>query len=151
VSTAVVVEQLVSRALEEAVSRIVEKVSEGKKLSDREVTVLVMSLMVRRFDDLKEYVDGWFNSIERRIDGLERRMESVERRVGSVEKRVESVEKRIEGLENRVEGLERGVGSLEKRIEGLENRLNVVHSEVSSIKTDIIKMMRELLERAYGK
>jgi len=31
----------------------------------------------------------------------------------------------------------------------LENRLNVVHNDVSSIKTDIIKMTRRLLDRAY--
>jgi len=41
-------------------------------------------------------------------------------------------------------------GGLEDRIDVVEGRLNVVHGEVSSIKTDIIKMMRELLDRAYG-
>jgi phage-related protein len=124
VPTAVVVEQLVSRALEEAVSRIVRKVSEGKKLSDREVAVLVMSLIVRRFDDLKEYVDERFNDMR-----------------GYVDKGFEDFKTYVDGRFN----------SVESRIEGLENRLNMVHSEVSSIKTDIIKIMRELLERAYGK
>jgi hypothetical protein len=46
--------------------------------------------------------------------------------------------------------LEKRIDGLEGRIEVVEGRLNVVHSEVSSIKTDIIKMMRELLDRAYG-
>jgi len=32
----------------------------------------------------------------------------------------------------------------------LEKRIDLVYNEVSSIKTDIIKIMRELLERAYG-
>jgi hypothetical protein len=113
------VEQLVSRFLEEAVSRIVRRASEGKKLSDREVTMLFMSLMMRRFDDLRGYVDKRFDDLKVYIDG-----------------RFSAVEKRID--------------SLEGRINVLENRLNVVHSEVSSIKTDIIKMMREFLERAYG-
>jgi cytochrome P450 len=40
------IEQLVVKALGEAVSRIAKKVSEGKRLSDREVVVLVMSLMM---------------------------------------------------------------------------------------------------------
>lgn len=118
-STTMSVEQLVSRFLEEAVSRIVKRASEGKKLSDREVTILVMSLMMKRFDDLKGYVDRRFDDLKVYVDG-----------------RFNSVEKRID--------------SLERRIDVLDNRLNVVHSEVSSIKTDIIKMMRELLERAYG-
>jgi hypothetical protein len=37
------------------------------------------------------------------------------------------------------------------RFNAVEGRLDTVYSEVSSIKTDIIKMMRELLERAYGR
>jgi hypothetical protein len=51
-STSIAIDQLVVRALGEAVSRIAKKVSEGKRLSDREVVVLVMSLMMRRFEDL---------------------------------------------------------------------------------------------------
>jgi hypothetical protein len=47
------IEQLVVKALGEAVSRIAKKVSEGKRLSDREVVVLVMSLMMRGFEDSK--------------------------------------------------------------------------------------------------
>jgi chaperonin cofactor prefoldin len=39
---------------------------------------------------------------------------------------------------------------LERRMESLEKRIDVVYSEVSSIKTDIVKMMKELLEKAYG-
>jgi hypothetical protein len=35
-------------------------------------------------------------------------------------------------------------------LDAVEGRLDTIYSEVSSIKTDIIKMMRELLERAYG-
>jgi hypothetical protein len=50
-STSIAIDQLVVRALGEAVSRIAKKVSEGKRLSDREVVVLVMSLMMRRFED----------------------------------------------------------------------------------------------------
>jgi hypothetical protein len=43
-------EQDVKRALEEAVSKIARKASEGKRLSEGEVTVLMVSLMMRRLD-----------------------------------------------------------------------------------------------------
>jgi len=113
-STSTAIEQLTVKALGEAVSRIAKKVSEGKRLSDREVVVLVMSLMMRRFEDFKAYVDGRFNTVEKRMDGLERKMDG-----------------------------------LERKMESLEKRIDVVYGEVSSIKTDIVKMMKELLEKAY--
>jgi hypothetical protein len=86
-AAAVAAEQVILRVLEEGVSRVARKAAEGKKLSDREVSVLMMSAMTRRLEDFRVYVDG--------------------------------------------------------RMEGMENRLNVVHGVVSSIKTDVIKMMRE--------
>jgi hypothetical protein len=40
-------EQVILKALEEAVSRIAKKVAEGKRLSEKEVSVLMMSTMMR--------------------------------------------------------------------------------------------------------
>jgi len=53
-------------------------------------------------------------------------------------------------VDGRFNGVEGRFGAVEKRLETVEGRLDTVYSEVSSIKTDIIKMMRELLEKAYG-
>ncbi|MDT7889887.1 MAG: hypothetical protein RQ885_13065 [Desulfurococcales archaeon] len=39
---------------------------------------------------------------------------------------------------------------MDKRLESLERRVELVYNEVSSIKTDIIKMMKEYMERLYG-
>jgi tetrahydromethanopterin S-methyltransferase subunit G len=39
---------------------------------------------------------------------------------------------------------------VDRRMGGLEKRVDAVYGEVSSIKTDIVKMMRETLEGAYG-
>ncbi|MCC6065786.1 MAG: hypothetical protein LM576_07365 [Thermofilum sp.] len=125
-SAAVVFERVAAKALEEALARIIRKASEGKRLSDSEVALLVMGLMLRRLDDLKSYVDSRFDSVEKRLDDLK----------GYADGRFNAVEGRL--------------GALEKRLETVEGRLDTVYSEVSSIKTDIIKMMRELLERAYG-
>jgi len=45
-STSVTVEQLILKALEEALSRVFKKISEGKKLSYSEAALLLMSLMI---------------------------------------------------------------------------------------------------------
>ena len=140
-SAAVVFEQVAARALEEAVSRIVRKAAEGKRLSDSEVALLVMSLMLRRLDDLKVYVDRRAEDLKSYVDArLDDLKAYVDRRVEDlkayVDAKFNAVEKRLDGIEG--------------RLSAVEGRLDTLYSEVSSIKTEIIKMMRELLERAYG-
>jgi len=134
-SAAVVFERVAAKALEEVLARIVRKASEGKRLSDSEVALLVMGLMLRRLDDLKAYVDKGFADLKEYVD---RRVDDLK---GYVDGRFASVEKRLDDLRGYADG----------RFNGVEGRLDTVYSEVSSIKTDIIKMMRELLERAYGR
>ena len=126
----VVAEAMLSRVLEEAVNRIARKVAEGRKLSDQEIVILYLDIIMRsnerrfeavdkRFNDLKEYVDKRINDLEDYVD-----------------KRFEAVDKRLD--------------SIDKRFDSLERRVELVYSEVSSIKTDIIKMMKEYMERLYG-
>jgi replicative DNA helicase len=83
----VVAEAMLSRVLEEAVNRIARKVAEGKKLSDQEIVMLYLDIIMR---------------------------------------------------------------SNERRFESIEKRIDLVYSEVSSIKTDIIKLMKEYMEMLYG-
>jgi archaellum component FlaC len=129
-SLSVVAEAMLSRVLEEAVNRIARKVAEGKKISDQEIVILYLDIIMRsnerrfeaidkRFNDLKEYVDKRINDLKDYVD-----------------KRFEAVDKRLD--------------SIEKRIDSLERRVELVYNEVSSIKTDIIKMMKEYMERLYG-
>jgi archaellum component FlaC len=40
--------------------------------------------------------------------------------------------------------------AVDKSLESLGRRVELVYNEVSSIKTDIIKMMKEYMERLYG-
>ena len=67
-SLSVVAEAMLSRVLEEAVNRIVRKVAEGKKLSDQEIVILYLDIIMRsnekrfeslekKIDDLKGYID----------------------------------------------------------------------------------------------
>jgi archaellum component FlaC len=90
----IVAEAMLSRVLEEAVNRVARKVAEDKKLSDQEIVILNLDIIIRTND-----------------------------------KRFEAVDKSLESLGRRVE---------------------LVYNEVSSIKTDIIKMMKEYMERLYG-
>jgi hypothetical protein len=123
----VVAEAMLSRVLEEAVNRIARKVAEGKKLSDQEIVILYLDIIMRsnekRFNDLREYTDKRFESIDRRFGELR-----------------EYVDKKVNDLKDYVD----------KRFESIERRVDLVYSEVSSIKTDIIKIMKEYMERLYG-
>jgi tetrahydromethanopterin S-methyltransferase subunit G len=130
----VVAEAMLSRVLEEAVNRIARKVAECKKLSDQEIVMLYLDIIMRSNGRR-------FESIEKRIDDLK----------GYVDKRVndlkESVDKRFESIEKRIDDLK---GYVDKRFESIEKRIDLVYSEVSSIKTDIIKLMKEYMEMLYG-
>jgi replicative DNA helicase len=90
----IVAEAMLSRVLEEAVNRIARKVAEDKKLSDQEIVILNLDIIMRTND-----------------------------------KRFEAIDKSLKSLGRRVE---------------------LVYNGVSSIKTDIIKMMKEYMERLYG-
>jgi hypothetical protein len=59
----------------------------------------------------------------------------------------ESLKTRMEALEKRIEDLK---GYVDKRFESLERKVELVYNEVLSIKTDIIKIMKEYMERLYG-
>jgi tetrahydromethanopterin S-methyltransferase subunit G len=126
----VVAEAMLSRVLEEAVNRIARKVAEGKKLSDQEIVILYLDIIMRSSDKRFEAIDKRFEAIDKRFDDLK-----------------EYVDKRFESLEKRIEDLK---GYVDKRLESLERRVELVYNEVSSIKTDIIKMMKEYMERLYG-
>jgi len=85
----VVAEAMLSRVLEEAVNRIARKVAEGKKLSDQEIVILYLDIIMRsnekrfetidkRLDDLKEHIDKRFDDLK---DYMNRRFESLEKRI----------------------------------------------------------------------
>jgi hypothetical protein len=141
-----------AEAAAEAISRIVKKVSEGKRLSDREVMVLVMSLMMRRFDDFREHMDKSIDDLKAYVNGRIDDMKAyVDKRIDDLKTYVDG---RFEGFKAYVDGrfnaIDKRMDAVERKVESLEKRIDAVHNEVSSIKTDIVKMMKELLERVYG-
>jgi replicative DNA helicase len=111
----IVAEALISRVLEEAVGRIARKVAEGNKLSDQEIVILYLDIIMRsnekRFNDLREYTDKKFESVDRRFEAIDKRFddlkEYVDKRINDlkdyVDKRFELLEKRIEDLKGYVD------------------------------------------------
>jgi tetrahydromethanopterin S-methyltransferase subunit G len=126
----VVAEAMLSRVLEEAVNRIARKVAEGKKLSDQEIVILYLDIIMRSNEKRFEAIDKRFNDLREYTD---KKFESIDRRFGELR---EYVDKKVNDLKDYVD----------KRFESLERRVDLVYSEVSSIKTDIIKIM----EGIYG-
>ena len=126
-----VAESLLASVLEEAVKRIARKVASGKRLSDSEVMILLLDQMNRRMEErfnalennlnsrlssLKDYVDSRFNDLERNFNS------------------------RLDGLKDYVDGR---LSEMSKRIDDLSKMVHALSIEVSSIKTDIIKLLKE--------
>jgi len=151
----VVAEAMLSRVLEEAVNRIARKVAEGKKLSDQEIVILYLDIIMRSNDKRFEAIEKRFETIEKRFNDLK---DYVDMRINDLkdylDKRIEAVDKRFDSLEMRISDLKGYVDkrfeAVDKRFESLERRVDLVYSEVSSIKTDIIRIMKEYMERLYG-
>jgi len=148
-----VTESLLATVLEEAVKRIARKVASGKRLSDSEVMILLLDQMNRRMEErfnalennlnsrlssLKDYVDSRFNDLERnfnsRLDSLK---DYVDGRLSEMSKRIDDLNKTLNA---RIDTLNK---TLSARIDDLSKVVHALSIEVSSIKTDIIKLLKE--------
>ena len=114
---------LLDIAVREAVERILGKVREGKKLSDAEVTLLLVGELAKRITALEKRVEEVRDELSRRIDDSRDMMAT---RIIALEKRVEGLEKRVEGLEGEVKGL---------------------RTEVSLIRSDVIMLLKGWVEK----
>jgi hypothetical protein len=59
---------MLSRVLEEAVNRVARKVAEDKKLSDQEIVILNLDIIMRTNDKRFEAVDKSLESLGRRVE-----------------------------------------------------------------------------------
>ena len=134
----VIAESLLATVLEEAVKRIAKKVASGKKLSDSEVMILLLDQMNRRIEERFRAVDSRLSDIEKsfnlRLDSLK---DYVDGRLSEMSKRIEDLSK---NLNARIDDLSK---SLNARIDDLSKAVHALSVEVSSIKTDIIKLLKE--------
>ena len=138
---------LLDIAVREAVERILNKIKEGKKLSDSEATLLLVGELAKRITTLEKRVKEVRTDLNERIKALERRVEEAKE---SLEKRIEdsrdTMATRITALENRIEVLEKRIEGLEKRVEGLESEVKGLRSETYLIRSDVIMLLKSWLE-----
>ncbi len=142
---------LIDAVVREAFERIVNKIREGKKLSDAEVLLLVVSQMqkeqksiAKTLEDFKNDTNRRFNEVDKKIDDLknyvDKRFEQVDKRFEQVDKRFEQVDKKFEHVYEEIKELR---GYAEKRFESIEEEIKFLRREISSIKSDIINLLKE--------
>ena len=117
------VSSVIGAVLDEAVKRIAKKVAEGKRLSDSEVMILILEQINRR-------IEVGFNNVDKRFEDLK---EYVDRRFDDINRRFEDINKRFDDVN--------------KRIDDLNTTVRVLVKEVSSIKSDVIVLLKERLEK----
>lgn len=129
---------LLDAVIKEALDGIVRKIREGKKLTDSEVLLLVVSQLKREqellretFTDFKRDMYRRFDDVDRKFDDIDRRFDEVDRKFGEVYKRFEQIDKRFE--------------QMDKRFEQLEAEIKFMSHELMSIKSDIINLLKEKL------
>jgi seryl-tRNA synthetase len=98
--TEAVITSVLEEALRQASERIARKLTEGKRLTDTEVIILLLDQMNKRMEIMNE-------SLNKRIDDLS--------------------------------------ASLNKRIDDLKEDVKLLRQEVSSIKSDVINLLKERL------
>lgn len=120
-------EVLVTSVLEEALKQFSEKIArklmEGKRLTDTEVIVLLLDQMNKRMEIMNE-------SLNKRIDDLR---DSFSERIAETNKRIDEINSSLSGK----------IAETNKRIDELREDVRALQGEVSSIKSDIINLMKE--------
>ena len=122
---------LLDAVIKEALEGIVDKIREGKKLTDSEVLLLVVSQLRREQEMIREGLKELKLDMYRRFDDVDRRFDEIDKRFEQVDRRFEQVEKRFE--------------QVDKRFEQLESEIKFMRQELMSIKSDIINLLREKL------
>jgi len=121
----VIISSVLEEAFKQVSERVARKLTEGKKLTDTEVIVLLLDLMNRRINDMNV-------SLNQRIDDLNT----------SLNQRIDDTNKRIDDLNT---SLNRRITDLTNEIAELRKDIRVLQREVSSIKSDVIELMKRKL------
>jgi flagellar capping protein FliD len=113
------VEAVVTSVLEEALRQASERIAKKITEGKRLTSTDVIILLL--------------DQMNKRIDDTNKRIDDLS---ASLNKRIDDTNKRIDDLNT----------SLNKRIDDIKGDLRLLHQEVSSIKSDIIALMREKLK-----
>jgi hypothetical protein len=144
------VETLTISVLEEAMKlfseKIARKLAEGKRITDTEVIILLLDQMNKRMDIMNESLNRRIDDTNKRIDELR---ESINERIAEIHKRIDDTNERINGLRDdmnrRIDELR---GDMNRRVDELREDLRLLHQEVSSIKSDVINLLKEKIGRS---
>ncbi|TDA41991.1 MAG: hypothetical protein DSO07_01650 [Thermoproteota archaeon] len=128
-----VVTSVLEEALRQASERIAKKITEGKRLTSTDVIILLLDQMNKRMEIMNE-------SLNKRIDDLNT----------SLNKRIDDTNRRIDDLNNslnrRIDDMNKRIDETNKGIDEIKEDLKLLHQEVSSVKSDVIALMREKLK-----
>lgn len=132
-----VISTLIDTVVKEAFERIVNKIREGKKLSDAEVLLLVISQMRKEQESIAKTLEDFKNDTNRRFNEVDKKIDDLK---NYVDKRFEHVYEEIRELRSYVE---KRFEQVDKRFESIEEEVKFLRREISSIKSDIINLLKE--------
>ena len=113
--------------LRQVSERIARKLMEGKELTDTEVIMLLLDQMNRALDQVSRRIDGLGDSLNKRIDDVR----------DSLGKRIDEINKRIDDTNAKMETVH----------QDLKNSIRLLYQEVSSVKSVVINLLKEMLEK----
>jgi len=118
---------VLGEVLKQVSERIAKKLMEGKKLTDTEVIILLLDQMNRAIDQMSRRIDYLGDSLNKRIDDVR----------DSLGKRIDETNKRIDDTNAKMETVH----------QDLKNNIRLLYQEVSSVKSVVINLLKEMLEK----
>jgi ABC-type transporter Mla subunit MlaD len=118
---------VLGEVLRQVSERIAKKLMEGKKLTDTQVIILLSDQINRALDQVSRRIDGLGDSLNKRIDDVR----------DSLGKRIDETNKRIDDTNAKMETVH----------QDLKNDIRLLYQEVSSVKSVVINLLKEMLEK----
>jgi len=118
---------VLGEVLRQVSERIAKKLMEGKKLTDTEVIILLLDQMNGSLDQMSRRIDYLGDSLNKRIDDVR----------DSLGKRIDETNKRIDDMNAKMETVR----------QDLKNDIRLLYQEVSSVKSVVISLLKEMLEK----
>ena len=118
---------VLGEVLRQVSERIAKKLMEGKKLTDTEVIILLLDQMNGSLDQVSRRIDYLGDSLNKRIDDVR----------DSLGKRIDETNKRINDTNAKMETVH----------QDLKNNISLLYQEVSSVKSVVISLLKEMLEK----
>jgi peptidoglycan hydrolase CwlO-like protein len=96
--TEAIITSVLEEALKQASERIARKLTEGKRLTDTEVIILLLDQMNRRMEIMNESLNRRIDDTNRRIDDTNKRIDDLKEDVRLLRQEVSSIKSDIINL-----------------------------------------------------